>query len=177
MRWRLFCLAGFWGNKPEGRQPPNRSSSWHRVRTPRVLKAWAVREPRGARAARRPGRNGVFMSSSMTGTTIDTPAKMKGMKRITNAADRSQRQYQLLRRRLAQLGYISQGSVQDRTARKGGGAGYQWTRKVAQKTVSVSLTAEQFAEMRQAITNYRQLRHQLKEMERLSRSIIIQNAP
>jgi len=89
----------------------------------------------------------------------------------------AQHQYLLLRRRLSQVGYISQGSVQDRRARKGGGAGYQWTRKVAQKTVSVSLTAEQFAEMRQAITNYRQLRHQLKEMERLSRSIIFQNAP
>src|SRR2546421_2374240 len=177
MRWRLFCLAGFLGNKPEGRQPPNRSSSWHRVRTPRVLKAWAVREPRGARAARRPGRNGVFMSSSITGTTIDTPAKMKAMKRITNAADRSQRQYQLLRRRLAQLGYISQGSVQDRTARKGGGAGYQWTRKVAQKTITVSLTADQFVKMKEAVGNYRKLRQQLKQMETLSRSIIFQSAP
>ena len=34
------------------------------------------------------------------------------------------------------VGYISQGSIQDRTARKGGGAGDQWTRKVVQKTVT-----------------------------------------
>jgi hypothetical protein len=117
------------------------------------------------------------MSSIITGQTIDTPAKMNGMKRITNSADRPQRQYQLLRRRLAQLGYISQGSVQDRTSRKGGGAGYQWTRKVAQKTITVSLTADQFAKMKEAVSNYRKLRQQLKQMEKLSRSIIFQTAP
>src|SRR3989441_9122715 len=88
-----------------------------------------------------------------------------------------QREYGQLRRRLSRLGYISQGSVQDRTARKGGGAGYQWTRKVAQKTVSVSLTAEQFIQMKRAVTNYRGLRQQLNQMEKLSRSIIFQKAP
>ena len=95
----------------------------------------------------------------------------------TDSADRSQRQYQLLRSRLAQLGYISQGSVQDRTARKGGGAGYQWTRKVAQKTITVSLTAEQFAKMKEAVSNFRKLRQHLKQMEKLSRNIIFQTAP
>src|SRR2546425_1667455 len=88
-----------------------------------------------------------------------------------------QGQYEALRRQLNQLGYISQGSVQDRTARKGGGAGYQWTRKVAQKTVSVSLTAEQFVKLKEAITNYRKLRQQLKRMEMLSRSLIFQSVP
>jgi hypothetical protein len=78
---------------------------------------------------------------------------------------------------LAQLGYISQGSVQDRTARKGGGAGYQWTRKVAQKTVTVSLTPQQFAQLKQAVDNYRHLRRKLKEMEKLSRTIIFRETP
>jgi hypothetical protein len=78
---------------------------------------------------------------------------------------------------LAHLGFISQGSVQDRTMRKGGGAGYQWTRKVAQKTVTVSLTAEQFNRLKEAVGNYRQLRKQLAEMERLSRKIIFHEAP
>src|ERR1051326_3996437 len=45
-------------------------------------------------------------------------------------------EYEQLRQQLARLGPISQGSVQDRTARKGGGAGYQWTRKVTGKTVT-----------------------------------------
>lgn len=88
-----------------------------------------------------------------------------------------QRQYEQLRRPLGRIGYISQGSVQDRTTRQGGGAGYQWTRKVAQKTVTVSLTAEQFGKMKEAVSNYQKLRQQLQHMEKLSRSIIFQSAP
>lgn len=88
-----------------------------------------------------------------------------------------QRQYERLCRRLSQIGYISQGSVQDRTARKGGGVGYQWTRKVAQKTVTVSLTPQQFIQMKQATDNYKKLRQQLKQLEMLSRNIIFQNHP
>ena len=88
-----------------------------------------------------------------------------------------QRKYDRLRRRLSHLGWISQGSVQDRTDRKGGGVGYQWTRKVAAKTVTVALTQEQFSKMRQAVGNYRQLRLLLKEMEKVSRSMIFQTAP
>jgi hypothetical protein len=96
---------------------------------------------------------------------------------VQKAMPAAQRKYDRLRGRLTQLGYISQGSVQDRTARKGGGAGYQWTRKVAQKTVTVSLTAEQFSQMKQATDNYRRLRQLLKQMERLSRSILFANSP
>lgn len=88
-----------------------------------------------------------------------------------------QRRHQRLRHQLGQLGLISQGSVQDRTARQGGGAGYQWTRKVAQKTVTVSLTADQFARMKEAVANYRTLRRQLQEMEKVSRGIIFQSTP
>jgi hypothetical protein len=103
------------------------------------------------------------------------------MKRMSNTSPRglgrAERQYERLRHQLAQLGPISQGSVQDRTRRQGGGAGYQWTRKLAGKTVTVSLTAEQFARMKQAVANYRQLRHQLRKMENLSRRIIFQTSP
>jgi uncharacterized protein DUF6788 len=95
----------------------------------------------------------------------------------TDATTSLQRQYDRLRRRLSHLGWISQGSVQDRTARQGGGVGYQWTRKVAAKTVTVALTQEQFRKMRQAVGNYRQLRLLLKEMEKISRSLIFQTAP
>jgi hypothetical protein len=88
-----------------------------------------------------------------------------------------QREYNRLRRQLSHVGYISQGSVQDRTARRGGGVGYQWTRKVAAKTVTVALTQEQFSKMSQAVGNYRQLRLLLKDMEKISRSLIFQTAP
>jgi hypothetical protein len=102
---------------------------------------------------------------------------MAGMNQKAPATHRSQQEYKRLRRSLGQVGYLSQGSVQDRTARNGGGAGYQWTRKVAQKTVTVSLTAEQYAEMKIATANYRRLRGQLKKMEQLSRRIIFQTTP
>lgn len=88
-----------------------------------------------------------------------------------------QRQYEQLRQPLGQIGLISQGSVQDRTARRGGGAGYQWTRKVQQKTVTVSLTSEQFAKMKEAVGNYRRVRRQLRDLEKLSRRIIFQGLP
>jgi hypothetical protein len=102
---------------------------------------------------------------------------MTGMNKKTPAAHQSQQEYKRLCRNLSQVGYLSQGSVQDRTARSGGGAGYQWTRKVAQKTVTVSLTAEQYVKMKTAILNYRRLRGQLKKMEHLSRRIIFQTTP
>ena len=95
-------------------------------------------------------------------------------KQTTSSLSRLEREYARLRQGLSRLGLISHGSVQDRTARKGGGAGYQWTRKVAQKTVTVSLTPEEFAKMSEAVNNYRRLRQQLTNMEKLSRRIIFQ---
>jgi hypothetical protein len=99
------------------------------------------------------------------------------MKSNASPVARQQREYERLRQNLRHLGYISTGSVLDRTQRQGGGAGYQWTRKVAGKTVTVALTAEQFAHLKQAVGNYRNLRRQLQQMERLSRQIIFQTAP
>lgn len=98
-------------------------------------------------------------------------------KPLLPAHSKAQQTFEGLRHRLSQLGYLSQGSVQDRTKRQGGGAGYQWTRKVAQKTVTVALTQEQFELMRQAVKNYRELRGLLRQMEKLSRKIIFQTCP
>jgi hypothetical protein len=81
-------------------------------------------------------------------------------------------EYDRLRRSLAQIGYISQGSVLERSVETSGRSGYQWTRKVAQKTVSVSLSASQFAAMREAVTNERKLWKTIQQMERISRQII-----
>lgn len=108
---------------------------------------------------------------------LDGQAKMSAMNETNEPLAQLQRQYDRVRGPLAQIGLISQGSVQDRTARQGGGAGYQWTRKVAQKTVTVALTQEQFGKMKEAIANYRKLRKQLRAMEALSRRIIFQSAP
>ncbi|SRR5712671_814357 len=104
-------------------------------------------------------------------------AKMNSMNQNIKPLTQLEREYEQLRRPLGQIGLISQGSVQDRTARRGGGAGYQWTRKVDQKTVTVSLTSEQFGKMKEAVGNYRTLRRQLRELEKLSRRIIFQGIP
>src|SRR5262245_45119369 len=106
---------------------------------------------------------------------LDWPAKITAMKQTGPFAALPQ-QYDQLRRQLSQVGFISQGSVQDRTGRKGGGAGYQWTRKVAQKTITVALTLDQFEKLKEAVHNYRKLRKQLQEMEKLSRRIIFQTS-
>ena len=88
-----------------------------------------------------------------------------------------ERQYARRRRELGRVGYISQGSVQDRSQRRGGGAGYQWTRKVAGKTVTVALTAQQFQKMKEAVGNQRKLKILLHQMETLSRRILFQAHP
>ena len=86
-------------------------------------------------------------------------------------------QYQRLRRNLARIGYISQGSVLQRTVADSGRSGYQWTRKAAQKTVSVALSPEQYEAMKEAVANERKLWKTIKEMEQVSRRIIFASMP
>lgn len=94
------------------------------------------------------------------------------MTNVSRSVPRWRRHYERLRRSLARIGLISQGSVLQRSATSSGRSGFQWTRKVAQKTVSVALSREQFAALRQAVGNRRKLRKTLQQMERLSRQII-----
>ena len=81
-------------------------------------------------------------------------------------------EYERLRKSLARIGYISQGSVLQRSVATSGRSGYQWTRKVAQKTVTVSLSPPQFAAMKRAVTNERKLWKTIVQMEKVSREII-----
>ena len=83
-----------------------------------------------------------------------------------------ERQYHQLRQSLARTGYISQGSVLQRSVATSGRSGLQWTRKVAQKTVTVALSREQFQALSQAVRNQRKLRKTLGKMESISREII-----
>lgn len=84
--------------------------------------------------------------------------------------------YDQLRRRLAQIGWISEGYVQDRGPGAGGPC-YQWTRKVKGKTVSVALSKEQYEWLRTAILQWRDAQAILKEMQRLSREVLFQTLP
>jgi hypothetical protein len=88
-----------------------------------------------------------------------------------------QEKYDRLRQSLAQTGPISEGSVLQRSAATSGRSGYQWTRKVAGKTVAVALSQPQFAALQKAVANERKLWKTIKEMEKISRQIIFATVP
>jgi hypothetical protein len=96
------------------------------------------------------------------------------MKKTSPPPSRLQRDYLRLRQQLALTGYISQGSVLARSAASSGRSGYQWTRKVAGKTVTVALSPEQFQAMKRAVSNQRKLRRTIAQMEKVSRQILFQ---
>ena len=87
-----------------------------------------------------------------------------------------QAQYDALRRRLAEVGWISEGYAQNRGPGAGGPC-YQWTRKVKGKTISVALSKEQFEWLAAAIAQWRQVQSILKEMQRLSRRVLFETVP
>jgi hypothetical protein len=107
---------------------------------------------------------------------VDTPVKLAAMHETSPPLAALKAQYHQLRRGLARIGYISQGSVQQRTVASSGRTGRQWTRKVAQKTVSVALSQEQYEAMKEAVANQRKLRKIIQEMEAVSRRIIFASA-
>ena len=88
-----------------------------------------------------------------------------------------EKQYDRLRKSLAQIGYISQGSVLARSVATSGRSGYQWTRKVAQKTITVSLSRQQFVALKQAVQNERKLWKTIQQMEIVSRQILFTSLP
>jgi hypothetical protein len=89
---------------------------------------------------------------------------------------RAETHYARLRARLADVGWISEGYVQDRGPGAGGPC-YQWTRKVKGKTLSVALSREQYEWLDHAIANWREVQQTLKEMQRLSRQVLFETVP
>ncbi len=85
-------------------------------------------------------------------------------------------EYRRLQRTLGQTGWLSHGYVQDRGPGAGGPC-YQWTRKESKKTVSVALSKEQYAWMKAAIENLRQVQATLLRMEQISRTVLFQTVP
>ena len=74
--------------------------------------------------------------------------------------------YRQLRDRLGQVGWIALGSVLERGRPGQGGPRYQWSRRVGGKTVTVALSAEQFAWLKEAIANQREVWNILLRMQR-----------
>jgi hypothetical protein len=103
---------------------------------------------------------------------LDSQRKLRTMKKNPAAVAVLQDKYDRLRQSLAQTGPISEGSVLQRSPATSGRSGYQWTRKVAGKTVAVALSQPQFAALQKAVANRRKLGKTIKEMEKLSRQII-----
>jgi cyclopropane fatty-acyl-phospholipid synthase-like methyltransferase len=85
-------------------------------------------------------------------------------------------EYRRLQRFLGRIGWLSHGYVQDRGSGAGGPC-YQWTRKENKKTISVALSKEQYAWMKAAIENLRQVQATLKRMEQISRAVLFQTVP
>jgi hypothetical protein len=84
--------------------------------------------------------------------------------------------FRRLRSQLAQIGWISQGYVQDRGPGAGGPC-YQWTRKERGKTISVALSKEQFTALDHAIENWRQVEKTLDQMQAATREMIFATLP
>jgi hypothetical protein len=98
-------------------------------------------------------------------------------KKKTAPLDSLQREYECLSQSLAGIGYISQGSVLNRATLRSPRSGYQWTRKVARKTITVALSPEQFRSLRKAIENRRTLQKTITKMEKISRQILFETLP
>lgn len=88
-------------------------------------------------------------------------------------------------REISKIGFVLPGSLTERylTCTHAGchchavppvlhGPYWYWTRKVANKTVSQSLNAEQVAEYRPWIDNQRRLRDLLRELEQIGMSVL-----
>ena len=84
--------------------------------------------------------------------------------------------YRQLQRQLAQMGYLSQGSVFERAPGQQGSR-YVWTRKVRAKTVTVALSEKQYLWLRQAVANQRQLNRLVQEMQKISRQVLFATVP
>ena len=76
--------------------------------------------------------------------------------------------FRRLQAQLGQIGWVALGTVLERTKPGQGGPRYQWSRRVGPKTVTVALSAEQFAWLTAAIANQRKAWELLLQMQQLS---------
>jgi len=79
--------------------------------------------------------------------------------------------YASLRQQLANVGYLSQGSVYRRPAGQSGNR-FTWSTKLNAKTISLALSEEQADWLEQAIHEHRRIKKILTEMHVLSRQIM-----
>jgi hypothetical protein len=86
-------------------------------------------------------------------------------------------EYQRLRHKLSTIGWIALGSLVERDKPGQGGPRYQWSRRVGPKTVTVALSAEQFAWLKQAINNQREVWDLLMQLQQLTAQHALEKLP
>ena len=99
------------------------------------------------------------------------------MNNLNNAASPLPAPYRRLQRRLSQLGWMALGSLLERDKPGQGGPRYQWSRRVGHKTVTVALSAEQFAWLKKAIANQRLAWDILLQMQQLTVEYMWKHVP
>ena len=85
--------------------------------------------------------------------------------------------YRRLRARLDQIGWVALGSVLERKLPGVGGPRYQWSRRVEGKTITVALSQEQFAWLKEAIANQREAESLLSQMHQMTLAYMWKNLP
>ena len=85
--------------------------------------------------------------------------------------------YRRLRARLDQIGWVALGSVLERKLPGAGGPRYQWSRRVEGKTITVALSQEQFAWLKEAIANQRKAESLLSQMHKMTLAYMWKNLP
>jgi hypothetical protein len=85
--------------------------------------------------------------------------------------------YRRLQAQLSRTDWVALGSVVERNRPGQGGPRYQWSRRVAGKTVTVALSAEQFAWLKLAIANQRKVWSILEKMQQLTLDYMWKNLP
>ena len=85
--------------------------------------------------------------------------------------------YRRLQEQLGRTGWIALGSVLERSLPGQGGPRYQWSRRVGKKTVTVALSAEQFAWLKEAIANQRKVWDLLIDMQQQTLKHMWENLP
>ena len=98
------------------------------------------------------------------------------MKKTSPSLTRLTPAFRHLQRRLGRIGYLSQGSVFERTPKQQGSR-FVWTRKVRAKTVTVALSKQQYRWLRRAVANQRELERLMRQMQKLSRQILFGTVP
>jgi hypothetical protein len=86
-------------------------------------------------------------------------------------------QYRRLRDRLSQIGWIALGSLLERNKPGQGGPRYQWSRRLGPKTVTVALSPEQFAWLKDAIRNQREVWDILMKLQQITARHALEKIP